>query len=99
MKGEMLLKLSQSFGTGTGAIISHFDLGCTTVHPLAAQNQRGQLTQFPDIFFGQAQIPPFSDLLLQSPQDEIRKYSILVWIRIFFVPVMLRFTAVGTICN
>ena len=46
MKGEMLLKLSQSFGTGTGTIGSHFDLSCASLHALAAQNQRRQLIQF-----------------------------------------------------
>ena len=50
MKGEMLLKLSQSFGTVTGTIGSHFDLSCASLHALAAQNQRRQLIQFPAIF-------------------------------------------------
>ena len=46
----MLLKLSQSFGTGTGTIGSHFDLSCASLHALAAQNQRRQLIKFPAIF-------------------------------------------------
>ena len=47
MNGEMPLKLAQSFGTATGTIVYDFDPGCTTPHPLAAQNQCGQLIQFP----------------------------------------------------
>ncbi len=46
MNGEVPLKLAQSFATATGTIVYDFDPGGTTPHPLADQNQRGQLIQF-----------------------------------------------------